>query len=127
MVNTPIRSDNAPRPVGPYSQAIRSGGFVFCSGQIGINPDTGELAEGGIEGETMQVMENIKAVLAAAGTSLDNAVRMEVFLADMADYQKFNEVYSRYFTSSKPSRHALGVAKLPKDARVEISCTASTG
>lgn len=121
-----IATDKAPRPIGPYSQAVLSGNMVFCSGQIGADPQSGELASGGIGAETSRAMENIVALLSAAGTDLSKAVRMDVFLADMDDYQKFNEVYSGYFNGgAAPARFAVGAAKLPRNARVEIGCIAT--
>jgi 2-iminobutanoate/2-iminopropanoate deaminase len=123
-----IISKNGAKVVGPYTPAVRLGDFVFCSGQIGVDPKTGELAAGGIEGETKQVMDNIKELLAAAGVDFAKVVRMEIFLADMKDYQKVNEIYAAYFgTGTKPARHAIGVASLPRNARIEITCTAYLG
>ncbi len=114
-----------PAPVGPYSQYVRSGSHVFCSGQLGIDPATGELVAGGIEPEARQAMENLKAVLAAAGTSLSRAVRVEVFLSNIDHYGQFNLIYSKYFEGiRKPARMVGAVAALPKGARVEISCIA---
>ncbi len=121
-----IYSAKAPKPVGSYSQAVRIGKLVFCSGQIGLDPGNGDMVDGGVEKETMQAMENITAVLSAAGVGLSHAVRLDVFLTDMADYQKFNEVYSKYFAKGpKPARQTIGVLSLPKNAKVEISCIAS--
>lgn len=121
-----VVSDGAPAPVGPYSQAMRSGSLVFCSGQIGIDPKSEELVKGGIRAEARRVMENLKAVLNEAGAGLDRVVKVEVFLADMNDWPTFNEVYSGYFgADTKPARYAVGGARLPKDARVEVACIAS--
>ncbi len=121
-----ITTDKAPRPIGPYSQAVLSGGLVFCSGQIGVDPRTAELASTGIAAQTARAMENIIALLFAAGTDLSKAERMDVFLADMDDYPEFNDVYCRYFNGAAfPARFVVGVARLPKNAKVEIACIAS--
>jgi 2-iminobutanoate/2-iminopropanoate deaminase len=120
-----ISSEKAPKAVGPYSQAIASNGFVFCSGQIGLNPETGLLVEGGVSEQATQVIKNLEAVLFQAGSSLSKVVKCEVYLADISDYNKVNEVYENFFTSKPlPARVALEVSKLPKDALVEISCIA---
>jgi 2-iminobutanoate/2-iminopropanoate deaminase len=119
-----INSENAPAAIGPYSQAIAAGEMIFVSGQLGINPQTGKLAEGGIAAETKQVLENIKAVLSAAGSGLANVVKAEVYLADMSEFSKMNEVYATYFSEPYPARVTVAVKALPKDGRVEISVTA---
>ncbi len=121
---TPILTDKAPPPIGPYSQAIRSRGFVFTSGQLGIDPETGVLVSGGIVPETEQVLRNLAAVLEAAGSSMDRVVKVTVFLASMADFVRVNEVYSRYFPGPAPARSAFQVAALPKGAAVEIEAVA---
>ncbi len=117
-----IYSKNAPEPVGPYSQAILSGNTLYCSGQIGINPLTNKLVEGGIEKETYQVLKNIDAVLIQAGYSFENVVKTTCFLRDMNDFSLFNEIYSKKFTS-KPARSCVQ-AILPKGAKVEIEVIA---
>ncbi|MCD6307567.1 MAG: RidA family protein [Candidatus Latescibacteria bacterium] len=120
-----IRTDNAPDPVGPYSQAVRSGGFIFCSGQIALNPETGEMAVNGIEAETALVMDNLKAVLEAAGSSLEKVVKTTIYIRDMGDFSAVNRVYASYFSSSAaPARATVQVAALPKGAGVEIDCIA---
>ncbi|MDE1870635.1 MAG: Rid family detoxifying hydrolase [Candidatus Micrarchaeota archaeon] len=120
-----ITAADAPKPVGPYSQAILAGKFVLCSGQIGINPKTGTLVEGGVENETDQTMKNITAILSEAGAGLEDVVKTEIYLSDINDYKKFNDVYSKYFnTDPQPARQTAGVSALPKGAKVEISCTA---
>lgn len=120
----PIFSENAPQVVGPYSQAIQSGALIFCSGQIGIDPSTGTLVSG-IEAQTHQVMKNIAAVLEAAGSSLQDVMKTTIFLADMQDYKKVNELYAGYFTEQKPARSTVQVAGLPLGALIEIEVVAS--
>ena len=120
-----ISTENAPRAIGPYSQAVRAGGFVFASGQIPIDPATGEFVAGGVAEQTDQVLRNVSAVLEAAGTGLDRVVKTTVFLADMNDFTAMNEVYGKYFSSAPPARSTVQVALLPKDALVEIEVIAS--
>ncbi len=117
-----IYTKDAPNPVGPYSQAIIKNGFIFCSGQIGINPETNELITGSIEDETLQVIKNVNAVLKAAGVGFENVVKTTCFLDDMNDFQAFNNIYAKFFVSN-PSRSCVQ-AKLPKGARVEIEVIA---
>lgn len=119
-----ITSNNAPAVIGPYSQAIRTGTMVICSGQIGIDPKTGNLVEGGIKEQTKQVLENIKSVLEAAGCTLENVVKTTVFLTHMDDFGAMNEIYGSVFAKPYPARSTVEVAKLPKDAVVEIECIA---
>uniref|UniRef100_A0A7C4CBQ0 RidA family protein n=1 Tax=candidate division WOR-3 bacterium TaxID=2052148 RepID=A0A7C4CBQ0_UNCW3 len=119
-----IRSSQAPEPIGPYSQAIKVGNLVFTSGQIALDPGTGSLVRGSIEQETAQVFENLKAVLAAAGTSLDRAVKVTVFLTDMGQFPRVNEVYARYFKEPFPARSTVQVAALPKGVAIEIEVVA---
>ena len=118
-----IHTENAPAAIGPYSQAIRANGFVFTSGQIALDPATGAVAEGGIAGQTKRICENLKAVLEAAGSSLDKVVKTVCFLADIADFADFNEVYSEYFTSC-PARSCVAVKDIPKGCLVEIETIA---
>ena len=120
-----ISTDRAPGAIGPYSQAIKTGGMVFCSGQIPIDPATGEFVSNDVVEQTEQVLKNLTAVLEAAGTNLGNVVKTTVFLADMADFAAMNEVYGRYFNENKPARATVQAAGLPKDARVEIECIAT--
>lgn len=115
----------APKPIGPYSQAVLCGGLVFTSGQIAIDPDTGELVKTSIEEETEQVLKNLSAVLAAAGTGLDRAVRVNVYLTDMALFARFNSVYARYVSEPSPARTTVQVAALPKGASIEIDVIAA--
>jgi len=119
-----VVSDKAPRPVGPYSQAVKVGNLVFTSGQIPLDPRTGELVKGTIEQETEQVFANLGAVLAAAGTSLERAVKVMVFLTDMNDFAKVNAVYARHFKEPFPARSCVQVGALPKACRVEIEVVA---
>ena len=118
-----IHTDSAPKAVGPYSQAIVSNGFVFTSGQIAINPDTNTVEATDINGQSEQVMKNLKAVLEAAGSSFGKAVKTTCFLADMNDFAAFNEVYGRYFTSL-PARSCVAVKTLPKNVLVEVEVIA---
>ena len=120
----PVTSPDAPAAIGPYSQAIKIGNNLYCSGQIGINPATGDMVIGDIKEETRQVLKNLGAVLRAAGMDYKDVVKATVFLADMNDYKLVNEAYSEFFTETKPAREAVQVARLPRDARVEISCIA---
>jgi 2-iminobutanoate/2-iminopropanoate deaminase len=122
-----IKTESAPAAIGPYSQAVRAGGFVFASGQIPLDPKTGVFVEGGIVEQTHQVMRNIKALLEAAGTSLEAAVKTTVFLADMDEYPAMNEVYGQYFQESPPARATVQAVRLPRDARVEIEVIALAG
>ncbi len=124
MTKEVISTENAPGAIGPYSQAIKAGGMVFCSGQIPIDPATGEFVSDDVAEQTEQVFRNLTAVLEAAGTGLENVVKTTVFLADMNDFAAMNEVYGRYFTSNKPARATVQAARLPKDAKVEIECIA---
>ena len=119
-----VTTENAPGAIGPYSQAVKAGGMVFCSGQIPIDPKTGEFVSQVVSEQTEQVLNNLSEVLKAAGTSLDNVVKTTVFLADMNDFVEMNEVYSRYFSDNKPARATVQAARLPRDAKVEIDCIA---
>jgi 2-iminobutanoate/2-iminopropanoate deaminase len=119
-----IQTDNAPPAIGPYSQAIKAGGFVFVSGQMPIDPETGEFVAGGISEQTEQVFKNLSAVLEAAGSSLDRVVKTTVFLADMKEFTGMNEVYATYFSGTAPARITVAAAGLPRDARVEIEAVA---
>ncbi len=119
-----ISTNNAPQAIGPYSQAIISNGMVFASGQIAINPTTGEMAEGGIEAQARQVFSNIRNLLAAAGSSMDNVVKTTVLLADIADFAAVNDIYAEYFTEPYPARSAFAVKALPKGALIEVEVIA---
>ena len=119
-----IATPAAPAAIGPYSQAIKAGNMLFLSGQIPLDPKTGAMVEGGIVEQTRQVFANIEAILKAAGASFDNVVSASVFVADMNDFGKVNEVYGSYFSAPAPARATVQVARLPKDAKVEIQVTA---
>ncbi len=121
----PIRTDRAPAAVGPYSQAIRSGDFLFCAGQIPLDPVTGELVGRDARTQTARVLDNLGAVLEAAGANLSAVVKTTVFLTDLGDFAAMNEVYARYFTEPHPARSTIQVAALPKGARVEIEAVAA--
>jgi 2-iminobutanoate/2-iminopropanoate deaminase len=116
-----ISTDHAPAAIGPYSQAVRYGDLLFVSGQIAINPETGQLVGGDIEVQTKQVLENLQAIITAAGMTLQNVLKCSCFLEDMEDFVKFNTVYDSYFADSLPARETVEVGRLPKDARVEVS------
>lgn len=124
MRREPIKTSNAPAALGPYSQAIKVGDFVYTSGQVAIDPATGELIGGGIAEQTERVLKNVAAVLEAAGSSLDQVVKTLVFLADMDDFSAMNEVYGKFFTAAPPARSTVQAARLPKDARIEIEAVA---
>lgn len=119
-----VKTDKAPKAIGPYSQAIIANGMVFASGQIAIDPKTGQLNTGNIEEQTRLVLTNMKAVLEAAGSSLDNAVKCTVFLDDMDNFAKMNAVYGEFFKTPYPARAAVEAARLPKDVKVEIEAIA---
>jgi 2-iminobutanoate/2-iminopropanoate deaminase len=119
-----VQTERAPKAIGPYSQAVVAGGFVFASGQIPIDPQTGEFVAGGISEQTEQVLHNLAEVLAAAGSSFAQVVKTTVYLADMNDFAAMNEVYGRYFTTEPPARATVQAARLPRDARVEIDVIA---
>jgi 2-iminobutanoate/2-iminopropanoate deaminase len=120
-----ISSPGAPKAIGPYSQAVKAGQLLFLSGQVALDPATGQLVEGGVAEQTRRVFENLGAVLAAANRSFADVVRTTVFLADMNDFAAMNEVYGEYFAEPYPARATVQVARLPKDARVEIDVIAS--
>ena len=119
-----VATKDAPQPIGPYSQAIKAGGFVFASGQIALDPATGKLIEGDIKAQTERVLKNLTAVLAAAGSSMDRVVRTTVFLKNISDFPAMNEVYGQFFKNEPPSRSTVQVAALPKDSLLEIDVVA---
>jgi 2-iminobutanoate/2-iminopropanoate deaminase len=119
-----IATDHGPKAIGPYSQAIRANGFVFVSGQIAFDPKTQQLIEGDVRVQTERVLENLKGIVEAAGSSLDKVVKTTVFLADMNEFAAMNEVYTRYFTTQPPARSTVQAARLPRDVRVEIDVIA---
>ena len=120
-----VSSESAPRAIGPYSQAIRAGSWLFVSGQIPLDPATGAMVDGDIATQTHRVFANLKAILEAAGASFDHVVRTTVYLADMNDFAKVNEIYATYFSSPAPARATVQAARLPRDSRVEIDLIAS--
>ncbi len=123
-----IESSSAPKAIGPYSQAVRAGDYIFVSGQIPINPANGILVSGGVKEQTMQVLVNIQAILKSEGLSFENVVKTEVYLADLEHFQEMNDTYATFFEPEvKPARVTVQVSRLPKDAMVEISCTAYAG
>lgn len=126
-MNKIVSTDRAPKAIGPYSQAVISSGFAFLSGQIPLDPATGQLIGGDIAAQTERVLENLKSVLEAAGCSLAGVVKTTVYLKDMGEFARMNEVYGRYFPSNPPARATVEAARLPRDVRVEIDCIASLG
>lgn len=120
-----IATGRAPAAIGPYSQAVVAGGLLFCSGQIPLDPATGEMVQGDVAVQAVRVMENVAAVLAAAGCGFDKVVKTTIFLADMGDFATVNEVYGRYFTAHKPARSTVGVKSLPRGAMLEIEVIAA--
>ena len=122
MAKTAVSTTKAPEAVGPYSQAIGAAGLVFCSGQIGLDPRSGELVAGSVQDETRRAIENLAAVLDAAGSALERVVKVTVYLTDIDDFAQFNEAYEAFFRGEPPARATVGVAALPKGARVEIEC-----
>jgi 2-iminobutanoate/2-iminopropanoate deaminase len=119
-----VMSLEAPKPIGPYSQAIEAGGFVFCSGQIPIDPQTGRIIEGSIHAQTERILANLKAVLEAAGSSLEHTVKMTVYLTNLADFESLNQVLGQHFPQEPPARAVVQVSALPKNAMVEIDLIA---
>jgi 2-iminobutanoate/2-iminopropanoate deaminase len=119
-----IQTEKAPKAIGPYSQAIQAGNFLFLSGQIPIDPKTGELVKGDIRKQTQQVLENIKGILESQGLGMENVVKSTIFLKDIGNFNQVNEVYATYFPSSPPARSTVEVAKLPRDADIEIEAIA---
>ncbi len=119
-----IATDRGPKAIGPYSQAVKANGFLFVSGQIALDPETQQIVEGDIARQTERVMENLKGIVEAAGSSMGRVVKTTVFLADMNDFAAMNDVYGRYFASAAPARATVQVSRLPKDVRVEIEVVA---
>jgi len=120
-----VLSDKGPKPIGPYSQAIKAGGFLFASGQVALDPHSNEFLTGDVRQQTERVLENIKGILEAGGVNLHHVVKTTVFLKDMNDFAAMNEVYGKYFSVAPPARSTVQVARLPKDALVEIEVVAS--
>jgi 2-iminobutanoate/2-iminopropanoate deaminase len=119
-----VGTDSAPKAIGPYSQAVVHGGLAYLSGQIPLDPATGQIVAGGVAEQTRQVLQNLEAVLAACGSSLDRVLKTTVYLSDMEDFPAMNEVYARFFVDSPPARATIQAARLPRDARVEIDAIA---
>lgn len=124
MEKTIVHTDQAPAPVGPYSQAVKANGFVFISGQIAIDPQTNTLKLGSFEEQSRLVLDNLKAIVEASGSSLDQVVKVNIFLKDLARFGEFNEIYSDYFGESKPARACVEVSRLPKEVEVEVEAVA---
>ena len=124
LMRSIVNSERAPAPVGPYSHAVVCQGVVYCSGQLGLDPDTGRLVEGGTVPETRQSLQNLKAVLESAGSDISKVLRCNIYVIDLSDFTQVNSVYSEYFPSSPPSRTTVQVAALPKGGRVEIDAIA---
>ncbi|MGZ6334302.1 MAG: RidA family protein [Bdellovibrionota bacterium] len=122
---TAVFTKDAPAAIGPYSQAIKSGGFLFCSGQIALDPVSGQVSAPDVEGQTRRVMENVRAVLAAGGATFESIVKTTIFLKSMGDFPKVNEIYGSYFTGTPPARSTVEVARLPKDVLVEVEVIAA--
>jgi 2-iminobutanoate/2-iminopropanoate deaminase len=127
MTLQPIQTEKAPAAIGPYSQAMVAAPFVFVSGQLGMNPSTGELVGPDLESQARQALENVKQILLAAGSSLEQTTAVEVFLTDMGKFADFNAIYAEYFSAHKPARAAIEVSALPKGGCVEVKCTALVG
>jgi len=127
MTKKIITSTKAPAAIGPYSVAVSTGSLVYTAGQLGVDPTSGNLVEGGIEAQTRQALENLKTILEAAGTSIDNVVKTTVFLKDISEFTKMNVVYGEFFTKNPPARSAIQVAALPKGGAVEIEAVAVLG
>jgi len=125
MMKKVISTDQAPKAIGPYSQAIECNGLLFVSGQIPIDPSTGAIVDGDIKIQTRRVLQNITAILEAAGYQLDDVIKCTVLMADMNDFAAMNEIYGEFFTNNKPARAAFGVVQLPMKSKVEIECIAS--
>ena len=125
MAGTTISTPGAPRAIGPYSQGIKSTGFLFTAGQVGFDPESGELVDGGIAEQTLRVLHNLRAILRAGGTDVAHVVKTTVFLVDMADFALMNEVYAGFFGDHRPARSTVAVASLPRGARVEIEAIAA--
>jgi 2-iminobutanoate/2-iminopropanoate deaminase len=124
MSKSVVSTSAAPEAIGPYSQAVTAQGFVFCSGQVPLDPATGDLVGDAVGDQTRRAMDNLSAVLEAAGTSLARVVKLTAYLTDMADFAEFNAAYESYFSADPPARATVGVAGLPKGARVEVECVA---
>jgi len=125
MPTATVSTPGAPRAIGPYSQGVRANGFLFTAGQVGFDPESGELVDGGIAEQTLRVLQNLRAILRAGGTDVPSVVKTTVFLVDMADFAQMNEVYAEFFGDHRPARSTVAVASLPRGARVEIEAIAA--
>jgi 2-iminobutanoate/2-iminopropanoate deaminase len=121
-----VHTDRGPKPIGPYSQAVKASGFIYLSGQVALDPKTGDLTGSDIRQQTERTLENVKGILESAGTNLHHVVKTTVFLKDMSDFVAMNEVYARYFTAAPPARSTVQVSRLPKDALIEIEVIAAS-
>jgi len=119
-----VTAEKGPKAIGPYSQAVKANGFIFTAGQVALDPATGQMSQGGVAAETARVLENLKAVVEAAGSSLEQAVKVTVYLKDMSDFAAMNEVYARYFSKNPPARSTIEAVRLPREARVEMDLVA---
>ena len=126
MAKQIVSTKEAPGAIGPYSQAVKTDSFVFCSGQVSLDPESGELVEGSVSEQTRRAMDNLGAILKAAGSDFDSVVKVTAYLTDMGDFPEFNEVYGSYFGAEPPARATVGVAALPKGALVEVECIAES-
>jgi 2-iminobutanoate/2-iminopropanoate deaminase len=124
MFKTEIKAKNAPSAIGPYSQAVEIDGFIYCSGQIGVNPKTGEIVKGGIKEQTKQIFENLTKILIAAGAGADDVVKITVFMTDLSEFKEMNDLYSTYFKKPYPARSTVQVVKLPKGVKIEVEAIA---
>ena len=127
MKREAVRTAGSPAAIGPYSQGVRAGGFLFCSGQIPLDPSTGEMVDGGIEAQAERVLKNLEAVLTAGGATFRSVVKTTVYLVDLGDFQEMNAVYGKFFPEDPPARATVQVVKLPAGARVEIDAIAAAG
>jgi 2-iminobutanoate/2-iminopropanoate deaminase len=126
-MSEPVSTDDAPQAIGPYSQAINAGNYLFCSGQVGLDPSSGELVEGGIKVQTERALQNLKAVVEAGGASLEDVVKTTVFLDSMDDFNAMNDVYAEFFTQPYPARSTVAVKQLPRGALVEVEAVVRAG
>jgi 2-iminobutanoate/2-iminopropanoate deaminase len=124
MVKSVVNAQNAPEAIGPYSHAVSSDGLVFCSGMVGVDPSSGALVEGSIQAQTRRALQNLGAILEAAGAGFGNVVKVTAYLTDIGEFARFNEAYGEFFTADPPARATVGVAALPLGAKVEVECVA---
>ena len=127
MARIRVSTDGAPKAIGPYAQGVRSGSYVFVSGQVALDPSTGQLVPGGIEGQTRRVLQNVQAILEAGGSGLAGVVKATVYLTDLADFEAMNRVYAEFFPGEPPARVTVEVSRLPRDSRIEIDAIGVVG